>query len=244
MLTLSNSDFLSLWEQGQPMHPLDRALLAIRLSLSREEAAEFNASVADWPLGRKNRALARLRTLYFGPLLEGWTVCPECGEQLEFKLDCRNFESTPQPARDEHVSFGSKTFRLPTSRDLASIANQTDSNNAVLSLLRACTIASDDARSSGSYSALSVNEIDDIANRMADADPLAEISVGFDCPICHHASEEVLDLSDFLWTEIESRARRLLSEVHLLALAYGWAESDILSLSDSRRTAYLQMVQS
>ena len=91
---------------------------------------------------------------------------------------------------------------------------------------------------------LSPADLEGIAATMAAADPLAEISVGFDCPICHSAREETLDLSDFFWTEIEWRARRLLSEVHALAIAYGWDEATILDMSDMRRTAYLRMVQS
>jgi predicted RNA-binding Zn-ribbon protein involved in translation (DUF1610 family) len=244
MMTLSNSDFLSLWERGQQLHPIDRALLAIRVSLTREEKEELSSSIADWPLGRKNQALAQLRTLYFGPLLQGWTVCPECGEQLEFKLDCRSLESTLQADRNQQVAFQGKTFRLPTSRDLARIAGETDSNEAARHLLQACEVRAELSASSHQEALWSVEDVDEIAAKMADADPLAEISVGFDCPLCHHTSEETLDLSDFLWSEIESRARRLLSEVHVLAITYGWEESAILSMSAMRRNTYLRMVQS
>jgi hypothetical protein len=243
MLTLSNSDFLTLWEKGQRMHPIDRAVLAIRVSLSQEEIAGLDTSIADWPLGRRNRALAQLRMLYFGPDLEGWTVCGNCGEQLEFRLDCRSLESTPQAAEHERISMDGKTFRLPTSRDLACIAFTADSNEAALQLLQACEISGESNGLPENPAKWSTEKIDDIATRMSTADPLAEISVALDCPICHHASEETLDLCDFLWTEIETRARRMLGDVHLLALAYGWAESAILSLSDARRTAYLRMVQ-
>ena len=243
MLALSNPDFLSLWENGQRLHPLDRGLLAIRASLSQEDSPESDAPVADWPLGRRNRALAQLRTLYFGPLLQGWTVCPECGEQLEFKLDCRRLEETPQPSFDQRISFAGSTFRLPTSRDLARIALESDTAQAAQHLLESCEIPSCGDRSEKRAISLSPEALEEIAKKFADADPLAEISVGFDCPICQHTSVDVLDLSSFLWTEFESRARRLLSEVHALALAYGWTESSILSMSDARRAAYLRMVQ-
>lgn len=241
MQVLNNSEFLSLWENGQRLHPLDRGLLAIRASLSEEESAEAEKPVADWPLGQRNRALAQLRTLYFGPLLEGWTVCPQCGEQLEFNLDCRRFAVTQQPDPDHRISVDGDSFRLPTSRDLARIASEGDASKAVLELLASCALERRvEAEEKPGWSS---EEVEEIAVKMADADPLAEISVGFDCPICHHTSEEILDLPSFLWTEIESRARRLLNEVHALAGAYGWAESAILAMSDVRRTAYLRMVQ-
>jgi len=77
---------------------------------------------------------------------------------------------------------------------------------------------------------------------MAAADPLAEIRLTFDCPVCGDAFEDDLDLPTFLWAEMAARAKRLLSEVHLLASAYGWSEAEILGLSPVRREFYLGMV--
>ena len=78
---------------------------------------------------------------------------------------------------------------------------------------------------------------------MALADPLGEIMLHFDCPACGTSFEESLDLSTFLWAEIEARAQRLLLEVHTLAVAYGWSEAEILSLNAARREIYLEMVR-
>jgi hypothetical protein len=240
MRALSNADFLTIWENGHRLHPLDRGLLAIRASLPETPGGRVaDESVADWTLGRRNQALAELRTLYFGPRLEGWTACGQCGEKLEFEVDCRKLAETYEETSGQPVAFHGSTFRLPTSRDLARIASETDSQRAALLLLQNCTIdpaASEPARWSQS-------EIEEIAEKMALADPLAEITLGFECPVCQHTSEEILDLSSFLWAEIESRAKHLLLEIHALASSYGWAESAILAMSDVRRATYLQMVQ-
>lgn len=240
MRALSNADFLTIWENGHRLHPLDRGLLAIRASLPETPGGRVaDESVADWTLGRRNQALAELRTLYFGPRLEGWTACGQCGEKLEFEVDCRKLAETYEETSGQPVAFHGSTFRLPTSRDLARIASETDSQRAALLLLQNCTIdpaASEPARWSQS-------EIEEIAEKMALADPLAEITLGFECPVCQHTSEEFLDLSSFLWAEIESRAKHLLLEIHALASSYGWAESAILAMSDVRRATYLQMVQ-
>ena len=85
---------------------------------------------------------------------------------------------------------------------------------------------------------------------MALADPLAEIMLHFDCPACGTSFDESLDLAAFLWAEIEGQAKRLCCEVHTLASAYGWSETEILSLSagaprilprdGARMTGYLQ----
>lgn len=240
MRALSNADFLTIWENGHRLHPLDRGLLAIRASLPETPGGRVaDESVADWTLGRRNLALAELRTLYFGPRLEGWTACGQCGEKLEFEVDCSKLAETYEQTSGQPVAFHGSTFRLPTSRDLARIAGETDSQRAALLLLQNCTIdpaASEPARWSQS-------EIEEIAEKMALADPLAEITLGFECPVCQHTSEEILDLSSFLWAEIETRAKRLLLEIHALASSYGWAESAILAMSDVRRATYLQMVQ-
>jgi hypothetical protein len=47
------------------------------------------------------------------------------------------------------------------------------------------------------------------------------------------------DIVTFLWREIENLAGHLLRDVHTLASAYGWRESDILALSAARRDFYL-----
>ena len=138
MRALSNTEFLELWEHGCRLHPLDRALAAIRASLGPGEMAE--SSVADWPLGRRNRALAQVRMLYFGPNLEGWTVCLQCGENLEFEVDCRGIAEAPLPETEQRVSAGGGMYRLPTSRDLALLAGEADAERAALHLLEHCAL--------------------------------------------------------------------------------------------------------
>ncbi len=240
MRALSNADFLTLWENGHRLHPLDRGLLAIRASLPETpDNRVADEPVADWTLGRRNRALAELRTLYFGPRLEGWTACGQCGEKLEFEVDCRALVQIHEGASVQPITVDGNTFRLPTSRDLARIAEETDPQRAALLLMENCAIDHDASEPTG----WSETEIEEVAEKMAIADPLAEIALDFECPVCQHASEEILDLSSFLWAEIEGRAKRLLLEIHALATSYGWAESAILAMSDVRRTTYLQMVQ-
>ena len=166
-------------------------------------------------------------------------VCPQCGEKLEFQLDCREIAEAPSPESPQSVSVGAGTYRVPTSRDLALLAGEADAERAVLQLLEHCTLQKDGNNAAKS---LTADAVDEIAARLAEADPMAEITLGFECPVCRHASQEGLDLAAFLWSEIESRARRLLSEVHALAAAYGWAEATILAMSDVRRAGYLRMV--
>jgi hypothetical protein len=133
MRALSNADFLTLWENGHRLHPLDRGLLVIRASLPETpDNRVADGPVADWTLGRRNRVLAELRTLYFGPRLEGWTTCSQCGEKLEFEVDCRTLAQTTEETSSQPIAVRGSTFRLPTSRDLARIAGETDPQRAAL----------------------------------------------------------------------------------------------------------------
>ena len=60
------------------------------------------------------------------------------------------------------------------------------------------------------------------------------------CPGCGSEWEDTLDLTLFVWAEIEARARRVLLDVHDLARAYGWTEDATLRLSERRRRLYLE----
>lgn len=234
MRVLSDTDLLGLWESGARRHPLDRALLAL--------AAAFPGtaydSLADWPIGRRNRALTRLRCRCFGPSLRGWTACAGCGEKLEFELDGRVLaggEADGDAPAGEPVAAHGQSFRIPTSRDLARAASEKDPAAGAIRILEACVVGPVPA------SGWSEAAVSDIGDQLARADPLAEMNLALHCPSCGRDWQEALDVVSFFWTEVESRARRILAAVHTLASVYGWTESEILSLSETRRSAYLEM---
>jgi hypothetical protein len=230
MRSLTQTDLLALWETGRSLHPLDQGVLAVG-AVSPEE----RESVADWPLGRRNRALIELHGRVFGGSLRGWVACPRCAEKLEFELDSRTLAERFDAEQDVTVEVDGKRFRLPTSRDLAALIGETDAIQASRSLL--------DRLHAAGPAAWSETEIVAAGERLAEADPLAEIRIGLACPSCGEAFAESLDLPSFVWSEMEARARRMLTEVHELAMAYGWSESEILRLTPARREFYLEMVR-
>jgi len=235
MRTLSDTDVLAIWESGADRHPLDRALLAL--------AAAFpdlpQDGVADWPLGRRNKALARLRCSCFGRTFRSWTSCRRCGEKLEFELDGRMLAG--EPAADDDfegpIVVEGRSFRLPTSRDLAAAAAKSDPVWTSIRILENCRL------DAGDPPAWSAEDLEAVGDGMAQADPLAETRLALNCPSCAAQWEDAFDIASFLWEEIEARARRIFLEVHTLASAYGWTETEILSLRASRRATYLAMVQ-
>ncbi len=62
------------------------------------------------------------------------------------------------------------------------------------------------------------------------------------CDGCGARSASPFDIATFFWRELSARAQQILLDVHELARAYGWRESDVLSLSPSRRRRYLELL--
>lgn len=234
MRALSNFELVELWEQGSVLHPLDRGLLALSAVLPEVPSA----SLADWPLGRRNRLLFDLHCSCFGNRLAGWASCAGCGEKMEVEL-----ESSELLARNENQSSAGtvvlrgQAYRLPTTRAIAAAAQAGDVRAAEICVLEHCLLTA------GESSGWSDEYVAELGELMAVADPMAETRVALRCPVCTHQQDEVLDIASFVWTEIEACARRLLWEIHALASTYGWSEGQILSLSAARRALYLQMVQ-
>jgi hypothetical protein len=228
MRALGEADYLALWERGTSLHPLDRFLLALHTGFPETSMPE----IAGWPLGKRNIALARLRRACFGPQLNGWTMCRACAAQLEFAVDAAAIADAEHP-QAETIMHGGQVYRLPTTGDLARLANEPDVDIAASRLAALCR--ADDGAAEP--------DLETLGDAMARADPLAEIILHFDCPACAASFDESLDLATFFWREIAAPAQRLLRDIHTLASAYGWREADVLALSPARRAAYIDMVQ-
>jgi hypothetical protein len=234
MRSLSNFDLITLWERGSSMHVFDRALLALSMAFP-----EASPRIADWALGRRNQALLELHCSLFGTALQAWSVCAGCGEKMEFTIHANAFlqQNTCNIREEPAISVNGHNFRLPTSRDLAVLAQLTDTDAGALKLMELCSV------NSGNGERWTQAEIDQAGEMMAAADPLAEIRVALSCPACSHDTVETVEVTSFLWSEIEGGAKRLLWDVHAIASAYGWTESEVLALSPARRARYAEMAQ-
>lgn len=241
MLGLSAADLLALWDQGLAQRPVDRAimLLAAAYPDSSPEA------LARLSIGRRDASLLELRVWAFGPELACVVVCPRCGQRLEMDLNAAAMRCAPELAPPPEASLtvhGTELrFRPPNSDDLRAVAGL-DMAALQTQLLDRCLL---EARSGGetvSASQLPAELVDAVIERMAEGDSQADVQVDISCPLCAHRWREVFDIVSFFWTEIDAWARRVLGDVHTLALAYGWQESDILALTPTRRQLYLEMV--
>jgi len=235
MATLSSDTLLSVWEQSARRHPIDRALLLFAIAAPGLPAD----TLADIPLGVRNAALMELRRNSFGARLDAWADCTACGERLTFAIDPSQLPPLPD---DNHTTLeiAGHRFHLPTSRNMAQLANTTDPDTAAQQLLAECALSLEELPEDEA----TLNKLlDTVGAAMDAADPWAELTLGIRCPACKHEERAAFDIAAYLWEEIDSHARQLLDSIHLLAKAYGWTESVILALSDRRRAAYLARVQ-
>ena len=239
MRALSAPEMLAVWERGLHRIPLERALLLLESACPELDSQ----ALAALSIGRRDARLLKLRRWCFGPRITADTECRSCGQKLEldFQLDDLPLEESPGP---EEVSIwsagGELRFRLLNSLDLAACVGR-DPAAARRQLLRSCYLGGHGTE------ALAADELpgeveEAVIHELAKADPQAELEITINCPGCGRNSLESFDVLSFFWAEIDTWARRLLRDLHVLASAYGWSESDILSLSPARRQFYLEMV--
>jgi len=234
------AEILALWERGLTRHPIDRALLLYAWTRPDLPSSNF----PDLPLGTINRALLRLRETCFGPRIIACIDCEHCGTRMEIALDTGQLlagieDDTPSkfdntPAEFEVSSF---RFRVPCSRDLAAVSGERDLTAATVKLLEQCCLEHSENSNAGFGNLLAEAEA-----AMEELDPAADINLSLSCEDCGHSWLVDFNIGTLLWDEIDVRARTLLAEVHSLAQAYGWTESEIFALSPQRRAAYLDMV--
>jgi hypothetical protein len=243
MRALSAAELLDGWERGLAHSPAQRALILLTLACDETPVEEL----AQFSIGRRDAQLLALREQTFGPQLASTTICPACAEQLEFNVDIADVRATSntEPERTLHLTHADYgvEFRLPTSLDLATLDPGASVETNRQTLLRRCVIMARLAGSEVAAEELPAEVGAAIAQRMANADPLADVQIALACPQCQHTWPTPFDIVSFFWLEIHAWANRLLREVHSLASAYGWREAEVLALSPWRRQAYLELIE-
>src|SRR5207247_8997277 len=172
--------------------------------------------LAGLTIGERDARLLALREMTFGSELTGLTNCPECDEEIELSFSCSEIRPPAETAPPSELAVESNgrevRFRLPTSADLLTCRTPQE-------LLERCLLNGSDQ--------FTKDFVAVAGDKMSSADPMADIHLTLNCPICRHKWEAPFDIVAFFWREISAAARRLLREVHTLASAYGWTESEI-----------------
>lgn len=241
MRALSDSELLDVWERALEQRPLERAL-ALLAAATGKDAGEL----AHLSIGERDALLLDLREQTFGPQLSSVATCPACGEPLEMSFQVAQLRVTtpadkPPRSLSLNVDGYEVSFRLPNSLDLSALAPGQEIAAARRALFERCLLAARRGAEEQTATALPPEVVDAIVERMGQADAQGDMQFALKCPRCAHEWLEAFSIDSFFWAELNVWAQRTLREVHALAGAYGWRETDILSMSRQRRQFYLGM---
>jgi hypothetical protein len=230
---------LAAWERGQQQGPVERGLTLLALASPDHE----HGALEVLSIGERDRRLIALREALFGQRMTGLVTCERCGGRAELEFDARDLRAA-EPAGDAALVLSADGYdlqlRLPDSRDLLAVA-VADAARAPSVLLERCLVYARRGGETAAAADLPNHLVDAAGRRLADADPQADVRFSVTCPACSHAWSAPFDVVSYLWTELDAWAEHLLADVHVLASAYGWSETDILALSPARRQSYLRM---
>ncbi|MFJ2669865.1 hypothetical protein [Streptomyces sp. NPDC087525] len=238
------AELLATWESGLAQHDAGRSLLLHRAARPGAGTDEL----LSMPVGAREADLFALRRALFGERMQVRVECASCGEAMEFDLDAtvlgvrgRTADGPLRVAEDDWVV----EFRLPTVADLAAAGSAPDAAEARRLLVARCAVSAVRGGETVPPERLAELLPADLQRRLAEtaaeADPAADVTLNVSCPECGGITPAELDITSYLWTELDTWARDLLLDVHLLASAYGWSEPEILALSPLRRRYYLEL---
>ncbi|MEU1336953.1 hypothetical protein [Streptomyces sp. NPDC005827] len=230
------ASLLATWEAGLGAPPAGRALLLHR-------AARPDADPTAVPVGERETDLIALRRALFGERMEVRLDCAACGADMEFELDAAAVAGSIGGRGSESVVRVQEggwdvEFRLPSVADLHAAARAAQPR---AELLARCLVSAERGGVAAAAGELPLPVQRRIAEAVEAADPGADLTLNVACPECDAATRAELDIASYLWTELDSWARDVLLDVHLLATAYGWSEPEILALSPLRRRYYLEL---
>jgi len=252
--SLSAQEVLEVWERGRDQAPVEKALTLLAAACPGTSPD----TLALLSIGQRDAYLIELREKLFGSRLTSLTDCPECGERLEMTFSvsdvCASSKAEPASIVPTAMLPGTMLsvnragyelqLRLPNSLDLLTLAGSEGQAEMRERLFEKCVrSARHNGRNQSVLTAEMPNEVIEAAiEQIARADPQADVQVDLTCPCCSHEWQAGFDIVSYLWSELHARATNLLREIHLLASAYGWRESEILSMSARRRESYVEIL--
>jgi uncharacterized protein (UPF0212 family) len=242
MYSITASALLEAWERGLGQQPIERALTLLAAAYP-ETSVEALARLS---IGQRDAHLLSLREWLFGPTLVSLVNCPNCGERLELNFNVAEIrvpvDNQPPDSMSLIVAGYEVQFRHPNSLDLNAVTRCQDVESGRKLLLERCLLRAATNDLTKTVDELPQEVIESLVERMAEADPQADVQLALSCPQCGHGWRAAFDILSFFWSEINVWASRILREVHALASAYGWREADILMMTPWRRQMYLEMI--
>ncbi len=240
MYAVSTRDLLAAWDLGQARQPAERALALLAAACPGTAPGELEKLT----IGERDARLLQMRELIFGPQLLGLADCLKCGERLELDFDAGEVVASGNTAVPSPLEVGGYRvdFRLPGTHDLSASGAASGIPEARAILLRRCVTVAFYEGQPVPPEGVPESIVEAVSDAMERADPQCNVQLALECPGCGASWEEVFDIASFLWAEVHAWAVRVFRDVHQLASAYGWGESEIIEMSPWRRQLYLEML--
>jgi hypothetical protein len=233
------SELLDAWDAGSSLHPLYRSGPLLRAVTGLETAA-----LAELGIGERDRVLVQVRARLFGDILRSLVDCPSCGLVLQLELTASSLLGAhrgPEVVEVDVTGYHLRC-RVPRTADLADAAATGSASTSRALLVSRAVLSAEREGEPVTPSELPEAVVSAAAAALAAAEPLAHVELPISCDACAATWTRPLDIDGYLWRELDAWAVRLLGEIHALATAYGWSESEILGLSPRRRRRYLELV--
>ena len=164
---------------------------------------------------------------------------PQCRQDIELELPLANFALASAAHTEIHAEGARLTLRLPNGEDQRRWLLQSPPGGAIEEsrCARDVVVAVNDATPAPDWQP-SAAVVDAIGDALAALDPLTALNVSVSCPDCATLIAVDIDLEALALAHLRKTQLALLDDVHRLAQAYAWAETDIVNLPAWRRAYY------
>ena len=241
---LSPTALLDMWENAALAKPVERAMRlvhAVHPERSREQIEQQG-------IAERDADLLEMREALFGAEVHGLASCPECDANTELLFRTEQLRPISRTKSTEPIPFRSGsfsgTFRLPVAGDWLALPTSGVDEIAVRDeLTKRCLLTLTGKQGQEVDGTPPSEVLVAVSEAIAQHDSDAHTELDVVCPECGHSWTVIFDVASYLWREIDATCRRLLDQVHRLANAYGWTESEILRLSVARRECYLSIIE-
>ena len=206
--------------------------------LSRLGGDDFDAGVL--PITDFETLLLDLRVARFGPTMSLAFTCPRCRAVAEIVFRVADLIEAAEPRRPPSVTedpacpgwyrLADAGFRLPTARDQADAIAHPQPER------RLAEVCLDAAARAPRMRAKAERAMEAMA-------PLLSREIEGSCPGCDAAVHAYLSVPEIVVREFRRAAATVYEELDLIARAYHWPESVILSLPAGRRRAYAELIR-
>jgi hypothetical protein len=210
-----------------------------RLLVPGDEAAMQPGQAADLTAADRDRLLAAVYRRAYGDHVESTVTCRACGRpfDLSFSLAELGARVLDGPAEGEAQADGTVrlagglTVRLPTGHDELRVT-ALPAAEAAEALYRSCLVETE--------TAVPADALGEALERIA---PVFDVELHARCVECGSGETLRFDIQSFLLGALRQERRRLLGEVHRIALAYRWSLDAILSLTRGDRRQYVELIE-